>query len=89
MRYNYNYKALNYAGNSVSGQLMAGTEADAISELRTRGLYPTEITLCCETSKETLRESTARKKFVPGKGSFFALGLIVGTIVTYITIVFQ
>ena len=40
---NFQYSALDSKGEQTTGTISAGTEADAIQQLRAQGLYPTQI----------------------------------------------
>ena len=40
---NFQYSALDAKGEQTTGSVSANTEAEAIQQLRSRGLYPTQI----------------------------------------------
>ena len=40
---NFHYAALDAKGEQTTGVVAANTEAEAIQQLRTKGLYPTQI----------------------------------------------
>jgi type IV pilus assembly protein PilC len=54
---NYQYSALNPKGEQTTGVISAATESEAIQQLRTKGLYPTQIS----------EEGKAKGKVVPLK----------------------
>ncbi len=54
---NYQYSALNPKGEQTTGVISAATESEAIQQLRTKGLYPTQIS----------EEGKAKGKVVPIK----------------------
>ena len=40
---NFQYIALDAKGEQTTGTVSAGSEADAVSQLRAQGLYPTQV----------------------------------------------
>ena len=40
---NFQYIALDAKGDQTTGTVQAGSEADAVAQLRTQGLYPTQV----------------------------------------------
>ena len=61
----YNYVALDANGEEQMGALDAGTEADAIGQLRRTGLYPTQVV---EKGKGVIKSPGGKKKKAPSKG---------------------
>lgn len=58
---NYQYSALNPKGEQTTGVISAATESEAIQQLRTKGLYPTQI------SEEGAAKGKGKGKVVPLK----------------------
>lgn len=61
---NYQYLALDTKGEQTTGVISAGTESEAIQQLRAKGLYPTQIS----------EEGKAKGKMVPLKAKGKAKG---------------
>lgn len=58
---NFQYTALDARGQQTSGVISAGTEAEAITQLKGQGLYPTNVSVISETAKSKKTKSAASK----------------------------
>ncbi len=58
---NFQYTALDARGQQTSGTISAGTEAEAISQLKSQGLYPTNVSVVSEASNSKKAKHTATK----------------------------
>lgn len=56
---NFQYIALDAKGEQTTGTVQAGSEADAVSQLRTQGLYPTQVV---QEGKGKLSPGKAKQK---------------------------
>ena len=61
---NFQYIALDAKGEQTTGTVAAGSEADAVAQLRTQGLYPTQVV---QEGKGKLAASGKRKAGAKGK----------------------
>ncbi|MGB0993331.1 MAG: type II secretion system F family protein, partial [Akkermansiaceae bacterium] len=70
---NFQYLALDAKGEQTTGTVQAGSESDAIQQLRGQGLYPTQVveegkgTLTAGKTKAKARGKTKVKKVSGGK----------------------
>ena len=74
---NFQYSALDAKGEQSTGIVSAGTEAEAIQQLRARGLYPTQIN---EEGKTKGKAAPAAKAKGKAKGKPVAKGQVGGRI---------
>lgn len=80
---NFQYIALDAKGEQTTGTVQAGSEADAVAQLRTQGLYPTQVV---QEGKGKL--SAAGKKGAKAKGKKHAKGKTGGRIKPKILMIF-
>lgn len=59
---NFQYSALDAKGEQMTGTLSAATEAEAIQQLRSKGLYPTQITEEGKTKGKATNAAPAKAK---------------------------
>jgi type IV pilus assembly protein PilC len=62
---NFQYLAMDAKGEQTSGTIEAANESDALSKLRSKGLYPTQIAEAGKVVKKSARKSAAK---TVGKG---------------------
>lgn len=81
---NFEYIALDAKGEETTGSIKANDEADAISQLRKQGLYPTQV---AAAGKGGISGSAKRKvkKGAKGKGKAAAGGRVKGKILMIFT----
>ena len=64
---NFQYTALDAKGEQTSGTVSAGSEADAIAQLRSQGLYPTQVVGEGQGTLSGPKKSSKKKKAKGGK----------------------
>ncbi|MBU6326055.1 MAG: type II secretion system F family protein [Verrucomicrobia bacterium] len=57
---NFQYLAMDAKGEQTSGTIEAANESDALSKLRSKGLYPTQIAEAGKVVKKSAKKSAAR-----------------------------
>lgn len=85
----FTYQALNFKGEAISGKIDAFNEADAIISLRNMGMYPTKINKSADIVEERPKHPDrvyVTEKWKPGNWTIFFFGALIGSILTYVTI---
>lgn len=85
----FSYKALNTKGEMTDGFIKGESESQAILNIRNLGLYPTQVKVVKDHpyDEKILADKSIKKPFIFTPTKAFAVGVISGSIVTYITII--
>lgn len=85
---NFNYTALDAKGEQTEGTIAAGSEAEAVQNLRSQGLYTTQIYEEGKGKPAAAKKSAAKKSGGKGKGLNMTIGKAKTTVKPKVLMVF-